>query len=140
MSTLLVTVCFFVHFVALRRLAHITSKPFAKIHHPLLIVLFALFALHLVEAMLYVAGFVYMHYSGFGHLTGIEGTEMNLLSDWFYFSMSAYTTLGIGDILPHGPIRIVAGVEALNGLVLIAWSASFTYLMMERFWTELSDD
>ena len=27
-----------------------------------------------------------------------------------------------------------AGVEALNGLLLIGWSASFTYLAMERYW------
>ena len=52
----------------------------------------------------------------------------------FYFSIASYTTLGIGDILPHGNIRIVAGLEALNGLVLVAWSASFTYLIMERLW------
>src|SRR5215213_7625904 len=25
-------------------------------------------------------------------------------------------------------------VEALNGLLLIGWSASFTYLVMERYW------
>ena len=30
---------------------------------------------------------------------------------------------------------LVAGIEALTGLLLIAWSASFTYLTMERIWT-----
>ena len=29
---------------------------------------------------------------------------------------------------------MIAGVEALNGLLLIGWSASFTYLAMERYW------
>lgn len=28
----------------------------------------------------------------------------------------------------------VAGTEALTGFVLIGWSASFTYLEMEKFW------
>ncbi len=32
-------------------------------------------------------------------------------------------------------MRIVAGIEALTGLLLIAWSASFTYLTMERLWS-----
>jgi hypothetical protein len=54
--------------------------------------------------------------------------------DFFYFSIATYTTLGIGDVHPSGAMRLVAGVEALNGLVLIGWSASFTYLTMERFW------
>jgi hypothetical protein len=31
-------------------------------------------------------------------------------------------------------MRLIAGVESLNGLVLIGWSASFTYLEMARFW------
>jgi hypothetical protein len=27
-------------------------------------------------------------------------------------------------------------VEALNGLLLIGWSASYAYIAMERFWTD----
>ena len=34
-----------------------------------------------------------------------------------------------------GELRLLAGVEALNGLLLIGWSASYTYIAMERFWT-----
>ena len=33
-------------------------------------------------------------------------------------------------------MRLLTGIEALNGLVLIGWSASFTYLAMEEFWGE----
>lgn len=47
-----------------------------------------------------------------------------------------YTTVGYGDLLPSGPIRFVAAMEALLGLMLIAWSASFTYLEMQRFWQD----
>ncbi len=42
--------------------------------------------------------------------------------------------MGFGDIVPTGPLRFVCGVEALNGLLLIGWSASFTYVFMEHFW------
>ncbi|MFT5782459.1 MAG: hypothetical protein ACI9EB_001852 [Pseudomonas sp.] len=31
-------------------------------------------------------------------------------------------------------MRLIAGVEALNGLLLIGWTASSTYIAMERFW------
>jgi hypothetical protein len=31
-------------------------------------------------------------------------------------------------------VRLIAGVEALTGLLMIAWSASFTYVAMEKFW------
>jgi hypothetical protein len=45
-----------------------------------------------------------------------------------------YTSLGFGDHIPISHARLIAGVEALNGLLLIGWSASFTYLVMERYW------
>lgn len=51
-----------------------------------------------------------------------------------YFSAETYTTLGYGDVLPHGDLRLLAGLEALNGMLLIGWTASYTYLSMERFW------
>ena len=43
-----------------------------------------------------------------------------------------YTTVGFGDIAPLGPVRLLVGIEALAGLVLITWSASFTFLIMQR--------
>jgi hypothetical protein len=30
---------------------------------------------------------------------------------------------------------MITGVEALSGLLLIGWSASFTYLSMQKFWS-----
>jgi hypothetical protein len=42
--------------------------------------------------------------------------------------------LGIGDLYPTGALRIISGIEALNGLVMVGWSASMTYIYMEKFW------
>ena len=47
-----------------------------------------------------------------------------------------YTTLGFGDLVPLGPIRHMTGSESVAGLVLITWSASFTFLEMQRFWKD----
>ncbi len=52
----------------------------------------------------------------------------------FYFSTETFTSLGFGDMMPVGPIRMLAGIEALNGLLLIGWSASYLYIAMERYW------
>jgi hypothetical protein len=68
---------------------------------------------------------------GIGSLAGAGGPT---LTNCLYFSAETYTSLGFGDIVPSGPLRLLAGVETLNGLLLIGWSASFTYLSMERFW------
>ena len=42
--------------------------------------------------------------------------------------VSSHTSLAGDHLLDQ------VGVEALNGLVLIGWSASFTYLTMEDLW------
>jgi hypothetical protein len=47
-----------------------------------------------------------------------------------------YTTVGFGDLIPSGPIKMITCAEALAGLALITWSASFTYLQMQRLWRE----
>jgi ion channel len=64
----------------------------------------------------------------------IIGADDSLFFDLIYLSAMSYTTVGFGDVAPVGPIRFLTGTEALTGFVLIAWSASFTYLEMERFW------
>lgn len=56
--------------------------------------------------------------------------------DHIYLSAVSYTTVGFGDVAPVGPLRLLVATESLVGLVLITWSASFTYLEMERFWRQ----
>lgn len=98
----------------------------------LLVVIFAAFVAHAVEMAIYgIALFALIVWLGAGTLSGSTGFS---LATCLYFSAETYTSLGFGDLTPIGPVRLLAGVEALNGLLLIGWSASFTYISMERFW------
>ncbi len=54
--------------------------------------------------------------------------------DIVYFSGTTYTTVGYGDIVLTGDGRLMSVVEGVMGLVLIAWTASFTYYEMNRKW------
>lgn len=109
---------------------HISLRPRARI----VVVIFAVFLGHVIEVMLYAFAYFLMHESyGLGYIGGdFEATAV----DFFYFSITTFTTLGIGDVQPYGYLRIVAGMESLNGLGLIGWSASFTYLVMEKSWDD----
>ena len=126
--------CLLVHLWVLERLGRWVYRRQDELRHPLPIVLTTLFLAHLFEVFLYALGLSLLDWAGEGELTGAIVGGPGWFADHFYFSIASYTTLGIGDIMPHGNIRIVAGLEALNGLVLVAWSASFTYLIMERLW------
>ena len=64
-----------------------------------------------------------------GTLAGTPGSD---LIYFFYFSMETFTTLGFGDIYPTGALRLLASVESLNGIILIAWSGTFTYLAVQQ--------
>ena len=99
--------------------------------------LLGLFAAHAVEIFLYGMAYALLaRWAGHGALgLGVAGFDTAL-----YFSAESYTSLGLGDLAPVGPMRMLAGVEALNGLLLIAWSASFMYLQMERYWKPVNGE
>ena len=64
----------------------------------------------------------------------VVGSLFPGLAECTYFSFANYSSLGYGDLVPAGPLRFMAGMEALTGLVLIGWTASFMYLQMRRIW------
>lgn len=126
--------CLLLHLWVLEGLGRWVYRRGDQLRHPLPIVLTTIFIAHLMEVVLYALGLALLDWAGEGELTGAIVGGPDWFEDHFYFAIASYTTLGIGDILPHGNIRVVAGLAALNGLVLVAWSASFTYLIMERLW------
>ena len=97
------------------------------------ILIFVILATHAVEIWLFAFGYYgLLRFETFGAITG--DVEIVDLIDHAYFSGMVYTTVGFGDVVPTGPIRFMAGMEALTGLVMITWSASFTFLEMQRDW------
>jgi hypothetical protein len=55
--------------------------------------------------------------------------------DPVFWSATAYTSLG-SDYPKVPEIRLLTAVEALTGLILITWTASFLFLLMQQFWQE----
>lgn len=84
---------------------------------------------HLFEAAIYAAGFACGAQWGLG---GFEGVAAMQAADYFYFSLINYNTLGLGAIYPTQTLRLVAGVEALNGFLLISCSASFIHALLTQ--------
>lgn len=98
----------------------------------ILAIMILLFVTHMLEIGVFAFAFVVAE-RGFG-LGSFAGEPIVTLLDYYYFSAITYTSLGIGDIFPIGHLRFLTGVEALIGLLLIAWSASFLYATMNRLW------
>lgn len=132
LSTGLVLLTVLIHYEILR----LTSLLLPQLKIPprqlTLVVIAATFIAHTLEVWLHALVFyLTIHYFEIG---SFGGSFEDQLGDYLYFSTSTYTSLGYGDIYPLGGLRLMAGIEAITGLMMIAWSASFTYLAMEKFW------
>ena len=82
---------------------------------------------HVVEIWLYALTYWVVDALGGGNVT-----DASTLMDFVYYSAVVYTTLGFGDLVPEGGLRMLTGSEALVGLSLIAWSATVTYALVAR--------
>jgi hypothetical protein len=91
--------------------------------------LVALVSVHVVHitayAVAYAAGDQLL---GLGVLRGSSGSAH---LDFFYFAAETYSTLGYGDVVPLGALRLLASIESLNGLMLLAWSGAFLYGVLD---------
>jgi hypothetical protein len=120
------------HYEYLRVLSALLPKWQRSGRVRVLVGILGVFVAHTTEIMLYGIAFYYLR-DKFG-LGNFGGHFSDTLSTFLYFSAETYTSLGFGDIYPVGPLRVVCGIETLNGLLMIGWSASFTYVFMEHFW------
>jgi hypothetical protein len=121
-----------VHYETLR----LTSAALPRLNIPVrmrvLVVVFACLGAHTTEVWIYAGAYwMLIELAGYGRLAGaFDGSFV----DYLYFSTITYTTVGFGEIYPDGPTKMIAAIESMIGLLMVGWSASFTYLTMERFW------
>lgn len=121
-----------IHYEFLYRIS--TAIPNMKIKHRFRIVfgVFGAMVAHSIEIWIFsIAYYLLPQVEAWGYL---EGNFDGSLMDCVYFSYTTFTTLGFGDIEPHGHIRHLVGLESLTGLLLITWTASFLYYEMQRYW------
>ena len=133
-NSLLVAVAVVIHHEALNFLFWIGRKLNVRRNVGVLIGVFGALIAHVIEIWMFALGYLYMYHSP--HFGTLDGNFTGTLLDCVYFSFTAYTSLGLGDIEPHGALRFTVGLEALTGLVLITWTASFMFLKMQRFWQQ----
>ncbi len=62
-------------------------------------------------------------------LPGIS--EFNTLEKSIYFSLVTFTTLGYGEITISSSNRILAGFEAMNGVLLLGWSTTMMFQVLQ---------
>ena len=49
-----------------------------------------------------------------------------------YFSLVTFTTLGYGEITIESGSRILSGLEAVDGIMMIGWSTAFMFFVYQE--------
>jgi hypothetical protein len=119
------------HYQAMMLTRGALSRSGLHRHAGALLGMIAVLLAQLLSVLIYAVAYLALEQIGMGSLDGeLEGGFI----DYFYFSLMSYTTLGVGDVYPTGGLRVISGIEALNGFALIGWTASFAYALMKNGW------
>jgi Ion channel len=88
-----------------------------------------LIGLHLLEVAIFGVGYLIgERLFGIGAIAASRPIGM---SDVFYYSAEVFSTLGLGDVYATSDLRMLTSVEALSGMLLLSWSASFLVLAVQ---------
>lgn len=88
-----------------------------------------LLLLHLFEVLCWALAY----YS----LPGSAG--LTSFSEAAYFSIVTFTTLGYGDVTLVPDWRLLAGLEAMVGIILIGMSTALLFAIFQSIWKELHE-
>ena len=84
-----------------------------------------LMLLHVVEILLWALAY----------LLFLPGEHLGSFEEAAYFSVVTFTTLGYGDItLVEHDWRMLSGIEALVGILLVGWTTAFLFAVVQRSW------
>ena len=131
-TVFIIGICVTVHYEGLALMSRYLDSLKMQDRPRILLLINGVLCLHTIEIGIFAAGYyLLLLFPVFGELIGLDGLTF---WDCVYFSTVSYTTLGFGEIVPSDDIRFLTGFESLAGLVLITWSASFTYIEMQKRW------
>jgi len=88
------------------------------------------FALHTVEIVIWAAAYQAL----------IPINELATFEEAVYFSFVTFTTLGYGDITLSAGWRLLSGIEAMNGIILVGWTTAMIFSVVQHIWRGLADN
>jgi len=122
------------HYEAFILFSRFTARSAISHRQRILLLLFGILIIHVAAIWIFgISAWWLVEKNDVGVVSGYE--VMSFL-DYIFMSAVTYTTLGYGDMIPMGPIRFLYGTQSLVGFVLITWSASYTFLEMQRNWNK----
>ena len=137
-NSALVAIAIMIHYEMLYRLSRLMPTLVIKHRYRLVVGIFGALMAHITEIWMFAFGYLFViKFTSLGSLIAFDSREpIEGIMNCIYYSFVTYTTLGFGDVIPTGSLRFLTGLEALTGLVLITWTASFMYFEMQKYWDD----
>ncbi|MEN8117214.1 MAG: potassium channel family protein [Bacteroidota bacterium] len=60
--------------------------------------------------------------------------------DTLYYSIVTFTTLGYGDMTISSEWKLLSGIEAINGIMLIGWSTALMYSLIQNIFKSIKEN
>jgi hypothetical protein len=134
LAIVLVITSAFIHYEVLWRLNQLLPRlRLVPARATVFIAVLGAFVSHFAQIAVFACAYYFIQSESGADLAG-NATTVDF-GTALYFSTETYTSLGFGDIYPLRLVRLLVGVESMTGLVMISWTASFTFLEMNRYWT-----
>ncbi len=136
LGVLLVSITVIIHAVGTTAWLRRLSRHFANVanlHRPsqalriLIGTIVVLTILHTLQIMAWALTYLYL----------LPENVLGTFEEATYFSFVTFTTLGYGDITLAGAWRILSGIEALNGVLLLGWSTALLFTVVQRTWKDM---
>ncbi len=87
------------------------------------------FVLHTIEIVIWAGAYQML----------LPASELASFQEAVYFSFVTFTTLGYGDITLSEGWRLLSGIEALNGILLVGWTTAMIFSVVQNIWRALAD-
>lgn len=131
-SLLLITITIIWHYWWLGKLIQLMPSPKKSHSHfgRSVAILVLLFFVHVIEILWFSVGF-YIARDVF-ELGGFTSAFKPIFRDYFYYSLVTYSTLGLSEFSPVGHVKVITGIESLTGFIMLTWSATFFYSLINR--------
>jgi len=88
-----------------------------------------LVSLHVVQILVWAVTYLLL----------VPDGELQTLEKSIYFSFVTFTSLGYGDITLSEGWRLLTGIEALNGILLVGWSTAVLFAVVQRSWQGIAN-
>lgn len=111
-------------YLAWQRSANDTVMSTMRVARILIGTVLLLVILHVIQIMIWAVAYRRL----------LPDTELQSFEEAVYFSFVTFTTLGYGDISLTGVWRVMSGVEALNGILLVGWSTATLFAVVQKIW------